>query len=127
LLLLKPRAPAPPLPRPAANRRRLLPALSGDALTVGRPALRTLAGFVTIEAALALALLAVVAAMGITAPALHEQPTWPLPFRLTVAAVDAAGARLPVLIGSQIAILGLVGLAVAPPRGVRPPPALLSR
>src|SRR5262249_60584902 len=125
LLLLKPRAPAPPLPRPAANRRRLLPALSGDALTVGRPALRTLAGFVTIEAALALALLAVVAAMGVTAPARHEQPTWPLPFRLTVAAIDAAGAR-PGLIGSQVAILGLVRPAGAPRRRSAPAPRLSS-
>src|SRR5262249_21562273 len=113
LLLIKLSVLAPILALAIANRRRLIPALSGDAVTVGRPALRMLAGFVTIEAALALALLAVVAAMGITAPALHEQPTWPLPFRLTVAAVDAAGARLPVLIGSQIAILGLVGLVVA--------------
>jgi len=112
LLLIKLSVLAPILALAIANRRRLLPALSGDALTVGRPALRTLAGFVTIEAALALALLAVVAAMGVTAPARHEQPTWPLPFRLTVAAIDAAGAR-PVLIGSQVAILGLVGLAVA--------------
>jgi len=112
LLLIKLSVLAPILALAIANRRRLLPALSGDAVTFGRPALRTLAGFVTIEAALALALLAVVAAMGVTAPARHEQPTWPLPFRLTVAAIDAAGAR-PVLIGSQVAILGLVGLAVA--------------
>ena len=72
-----------------------------------------LAGFVTIEAVLALALLAVVAAMGVTAPARHEQPTWPLPFRLTLAAIEGAGARLPVLIGSQVVVLGLVGLAIA--------------
>src|SRR5437667_54569 len=78
-----------------------------------RAALRLLAGFVTIEAVLALALLAVVAAMGVTAPARHEQPTWPLPFRLTLAAIEGAGARLPVLIGSQVVVLGLVGLAIA--------------
>src|SRR5262249_16799227 len=113
LLLIKLSVLAPILALAIANRRRLLPALSGDAVTVGRPALRRPAGFVSIEAVLALALLAVVAAMGVTAPARHEQPTWPLPFRLTVATIDAAGARLPVLIGSQVAILGLVGLAVA--------------
>ena len=113
LLLIKLSVLAPILALAVANRRRLLPALSGEAVTVGRPALRTLAGFVKIEAALALALLAVVAAMGLTAPARHEQPIWPLPFRLTLAAIDAAGARLPVLIGSQVAIVGLVGLAVS--------------
>ena len=113
LLLLKLSVLAPILALAIANRRRLLPALSGDAVRVGRPALRMLAGFVTIEAVLALALLAVVAAMGVTAPARHEQPTWPLPFRLTLAAIDGAGARLPVLIGSQVVVLGLVGLAIA--------------
>src|SRR5204863_243948 len=74
LLLLKLSVLAPILALAIANRRRLLPALSGDAVRVGRPALRMLAGFVTIEAVLALALLAVVAAMGVTAPARHEQP-----------------------------------------------------
>src|SRR5438309_989347 len=113
LLLLKLSVLAPILALAIANRRRLLPALSGDAVRVGRPALRMLAGFVTIEAVLALALLAVVAAMGVTAPARHEQPTWPLPFRLTLATIDGAGARLPVLIGSQVVVLGLVGLAIA--------------
>src|SRR5437867_722166 len=113
LLLLKLSVLAPILALAIANRRRLLPALSGDAVRVGRPALRMLAGFVTIEAVLALALLAVVAAMGVTAPARHEQPTWPLPFRLTLAAIEGAGARLPVLIGSQVVVLGLVGLAIA--------------
>src|SRR2546427_621105 len=107
LLLLKLSVLAPILALAIANRRRLLPALSGDAVRVGRPALRMLAGFVTIEAVLALALLAVVAAMGVTAPARHEQPTWPLPFRLTLAAIDGTGARLPVLIGSQVVVLGL--------------------
>src|SRR2546428_3499939 len=113
LLLLKLSVLAPILALAIANRRRLLPALSGDAVRVGRPALRMLAGFVTIEAVLALALLAVVAAMGVTAPARHEQPTWPLPFRLTLATIAGAGARLPVLIGSQVVVLGLVGLAIA--------------
>src|SRR5262249_60665396 len=125
LLLIKLSVLAPILALAIANRRRLLPALSGDAVTVGRPALRMLAGFVTIEAALALALLAVVAAMGVTAPARHQQPTGPVPFRLTVAAIDAAGAR-PGLIGSQVAILGLVRPAGAPRRRSAPAPRLSS-
>src|SRR5437867_4302010 len=56
LLLLKLSVLAPILALAIANRRRLLPALSGDAVRVGRPALRMLAGFVTIDAVLALAL-----------------------------------------------------------------------
>src|SRR5262249_33443394 len=110
LLLLKLSVLAPILALATVNRRRLLPALSGDATTVGRPALRKLAAFVTLEGALALTLLAVVAAMALTPPGQHEQPIWPLSFRLTLSALIGAGARLPVLIGSQIAILGIVGL-----------------
>ena len=113
LLLIKLSVLAPILALAVVNRRSLLPALSGDAPTTGRPALRILARFVTIEAGLALALLAIVAAMAITAPALHERPAWPLTFRLSLAALDVAGTRLPVLIGSQVAILGLVALVAA--------------
>ncbi len=98
----------------AVNRRRHLPRLGGDAATVGRPAMRRLARFVGWEAALALALLAVVAAMTTTPPALHDSPDWPFPLRLTTAALeDTPGATGRVLVGSQLAILGLVGFAAA--------------
>jgi len=90
------------------------PALSGDAVRVGRPALRNAGRIRHDRAVLALALLAVVAAMGVTAPAgSHEQPTWPLPFRLTLARSMEPVRELPVLIGSQVVVLGLVGLAIA--------------
>ena len=95
----------------AALNRRLLPALSGEAVRVGRPAMRRLCAFVTVEAALALAVLAVAAVMGITAPARHEQPVWPLSFRLTWDAIaEAPDARPFVLVGSQVAVLGVVAL-----------------
>ncbi len=95
----------------AALNRRLIPALAGEAVTVGRPAMRRLSGFVAGETALALVVLAIVAVMTVTPPARHEQPTWPLHFRLTfdnlVAAPDF-GAQ--VLIGSQVAVVGAVAL-----------------
>jgi putative copper export protein/mono/diheme cytochrome c family protein/peroxiredoxin len=95
----------------AALNRRLIPALSGEAATVGRPAMRRLSRFVAAEGGLALVVLAIVALMTITPPARHQQPTWPLSFRLTldnlVAAPDV-GAQ--VLVGSQVAVLGLVAL-----------------
>ena len=95
----------------AALNRRLLPRLSGDAVTVGRPAMRRLHAFVTTEAALALCVLMVVALMSVTAPARHEQPVWPLSFRLAWSAVaDTPDARPFVLIGSQVAVLGLAAL-----------------
>ena len=96
------------------NRRRLLPRLSGEAETIGRPAMRDLARFVAFEAALALALLGVVAVMSVTPPGRHAEPTWPLSFRLTFATLDgAADLRTRVLIGSQVIVLGLVALLCA--------------
>jgi len=93
------------------NRRRHLPRLGGDGATVGRPAMRRLAGFVGWEAALALLLLAVVAVMNASPPARHEAPDWPFAFRLTTATLqDAPALRTRALVGSQVAILGLVGL-----------------
>ncbi len=91
----------------AANRHRLLPALGGDGATVGRPAMRRLAACVGVEAVLALLILAAVAAMGATPPALHDEPVWPLPFRLSgTALADDPGALARVLVGSQLAVLG---------------------
>jgi putative copper resistance protein D len=91
--------------------RRVLPKLAGDAATVGRPAMRRLSRFVAAEAALALVVLGVVAAMTVTPPARHEQPTWPLSYRLTFDNLVAApDFRAQVLVGSQVAVIGLVGL-----------------
>jgi putative copper resistance protein D len=101
---------APVLALAAVNRRRLLPALSGEATAVGRPAMRRLAAFLAVESGLALLLLVLVAAMGTTPPARHEAPMWPLPFRLALSALDGDGARLRALAGSQVALLGVVGL-----------------
>ncbi len=95
----------------AALSRRLIPTLAGDAATVGRPAMRRLSRFVASEAALALFVLAVVAAMAVTPPARHEQPTWPLSFRLTLDNLVAApDFRAQVIVGSQVAVLGVVAL-----------------
>jgi putative copper resistance protein D len=114
LLLLKLALLVPILVLAVVNRRRLLPALSGDGATVGRPAMRRLAGLMTIEAALALGLLAVVAALGTTPPARHGQPTWPFPFRFSLSALDLAPElRLRALAGSQLAVLGTVALLAA--------------
>lgn len=96
------------------NRRLLLPRLAGDGPTVGRPAMRALGRFVGIEAALAGGLLAVVSVMSVTPPGRHVEPTWPLSFRLTFAAIeDGADLRARVLVGSQVMVLGLVSLLCA--------------
>ncbi len=91
------------------NRRRLLPALSGDGPTVGRPAMTRLARFMAWEAGLALLVLVATAALGLTPPARHVSPWWPFSFRFSYETMaDVPGVGLRLLVGSQVAVLGLV-------------------
>ena len=114
LLLAKLALLVPILVLAAVNRRRLLPALSGEAVTVGRPAMTRLARFVSFECLLALAIVAVVAALAVTPPGRHDTPWWPLSFRLSWEATGGLpGVRTRFLIGSQIAVAGLLAFAVA--------------
>jgi putative copper resistance protein D len=100
--------------------RRLLPALAGEGATVGRPAMRRLSRLVAGEAALAFVVLGLVAVMSVTPPGRHEQPTWPLAFRLSLDVLVAApDVRSRVLIGSQVAVLGGVGVLAAAVLGRR--------
>jgi len=95
----------------ALNRSVLLARLGGDGPTVGRPAMRRLSGFVLVEAVLALTILVIVATMNVTPPARHEPPVWPWSFRLSFAALEGrAEEATRALIGSQIAVVGLVAL-----------------
>lgn len=111
LLLLKLGLFAPIIALAAVNRLRLLPALSGEGETVGRPAMRRLARFVRLEFALGVAVLAVVILMAVTPPGRHTQPWWPLPFRLVYPPPhNVAGAGTRLLIGSQVALVGVLGV-----------------
>src|SRR5262249_52252412 len=58
------------------NRARILPEIAAPG------AMRRLAAFVTLEVALAAAVLALAAAMTLTTPARHVEPVWPFPFRV---------------------------------------------
>ena len=110
LLLLKLALLVPVIALAALN-RRLLPALGGEAMRVGRPAMRRLSLFVSAEAGLLLAVLVVVAMMGVTAPARHEQPVWPFTIRLTWENIAYEPEGWPfVLVGSQVAVLGLAAV-----------------
>ncbi|MEX2148289.1 MAG: CopD family protein [Candidatus Rokuibacteriota bacterium] len=93
----------------AARNRRVVPALAGEAATIGLPAMRRLRASVLGEAVIGLAILGIVAAMTATPPGRHEQPTWPLTFRLSWEAVAGVPELRPlVLVGSQVAVLGVV-------------------
>ena len=95
----------------AVNRSVLLARLGGDGPAVGRPAMRRLAGFVLLEAILALAIVAIVAAMSVTPPARHEPALWPFTIRLSFAALEGrADEAARALIGSQIGVIGLLAL-----------------
>jgi putative copper resistance protein D len=114
LLLTKLALLLPILALAAVNRSRLVPALGGDAATVGRPAMARLARFVAAEWLIALAILAVVAVLGTTPPGRHDTPWWPLSFRLSwEATAGLPGVRTRFLIGGQVAVVGLLGLVVA--------------
>ena len=95
----------------ALNRSVLLARVAGDGPTVGRPAMRRLSSFVLVEAVLALGILIVVAAMNVTPPARHESPVWPFAIRLSFTALEGrADEATRALIGSQVAVVGLVAL-----------------
>jgi putative copper resistance protein D len=65
-----------------------------------------------IEAGLGAALLLVLGRLGTTPPALHVQPQWPLPFTLSLAAIEAlAMVRLEAMVTGGLALVGLGLLA----------------
>lgn len=68
----------------SVNQRRLLPCLAGaaNATAVRLNAIRKLRRNASIEASLGVFVLAIVGIIGILTPGLHQEPQWPLPFRL---------------------------------------------
>ena len=111
LVLLKVALLIPVLALAGWNRQSLLPRLSGDGSTMGRPAMRRLAGFVAIETVVGLALVVVAAVLAVTPPGRHETPLWPFSFRLAPDVTwNFPGVKTQVLIGSQIVLVGLLAL-----------------
>ncbi len=94
----------------AVNRLRLTPHLADpQGSTSWRHASHRLTRNAIAETALGLAIFAVVGALGILVPGLHDQPTWPFPYRL---AGQFAGD--PALDGTTLLALGvtLVGICL---------------
>jgi putative copper resistance protein D len=111
LVLLKTALLLPVLALAAWNRRSLLPRLGDDGATVGRPAMRSLAGFVAVEAIVGAALVVVATALALTPPGAHTTPDWPFSFRLAPEVTwSFPGVKTKVLIGSQIVLVGLLAL-----------------
>jgi putative copper export protein/mono/diheme cytochrome c family protein len=106
----------------AINRQWLMPQLAvmpgakGGALT--RETLRQLQRNALIEAGLGAAVLLVVGVLGATPPALHVEPQWPLPFRLSLDALAAPALRNEAIATGIVALgaLALLGYGLLRPR-----------
>jgi putative copper resistance protein D len=95
------------------NRRRHLPALSGDGVTVGRPAMARLSRFLGWELVVGLLMIGVAAGLSITVPGAHDTVWWPFSYRLSYGVVAGLpGTNARVLIGSQVAIVGVIVIVV---------------
>ena len=111
LVLLKTALLLPVLALAAWNRRSLLPRLHGDGQTVGRPAMRRLAGFVAVEAFVGAALVAVAALLALTPPGAHTTSEWPFSFRLAPDITwNFPGVKSQVFIGGQLVLVGVLAL-----------------
>lgn len=96
----------------AASRARLHSLSATDDITAHQTA-RRMTWFIIIETGLVLLLVGFAVAMTITAPARHEEPSWPLPFRLSFEAItDSTTSQLFMLAPLILFILGLALLLV---------------
>lgn len=116
LLLLKLALLLPLIGIAATNLLRLKPTLLATPAqeSPGRPqaALRRLTRNVVAEACIGAAILLIVGGLGITPPALHDQSSWPFPFRLSWQATrDLPGVRGGVMAGGAGVLLGTGVLA----------------
>jgi copper resistance protein D len=111
LVLLKVALLLPVLALAAWNRGSLLPRLAGDGVSVGRPAMRSLGGFVAVEAVVGAALVIVAAVLALTPPGRHTTPDWPFSFRLAPDVTwNFPGVKTRVFIGAQIVFAGVLAL-----------------
>jgi putative copper resistance protein D len=126
LLLLKLVLLVPLVGIAATNLLRLKPTLLATPAqeSPGGPqaTLRRLTRNVIGEASLGAAILLIVGGLGITPPALHDQPSWPFPFRLSWQATrDLPGVRGGLAAASAGVLLGSSVLAYGLRRGRRHP------
>jgi hypothetical protein len=97
----------------AAANRALLPALSGPNEAKPSAAARRMALFIALEAGLVLAVLGLAAAMTVTTPAIHGDPIWPWPIRLSLDALPDVAVIQNLLQPRSELVLAGFGLALA--------------
>jgi putative copper export protein/mono/diheme cytochrome c family protein/peroxiredoxin len=96
----------------AAASRAMLPVLSSPTAAKSSATARRMAVFIALEAGLVLVVLGLATAMTVTAPALHDDPVWPWPVRISLDLVSEVPvlqrlAQLPVAF-----VLGVSGLTI---------------
>jgi putative copper export protein/mono/diheme cytochrome c family protein/peroxiredoxin len=96
----------------AAASRVMLPALSSPTAARSSATARRMAVFIALEAGLVLVVLGLATAMTVTTPALHDDPVWPWPVRISLDAVPEVPvlqrlAQLPIAF-----VLGASGLTI---------------
>jgi uncharacterized membrane protein/mono/diheme cytochrome c family protein/peroxiredoxin len=96
----------------AAASRVMLPALSSPTAARSSATARRIAVFIALEAGLVLVVLGLATAMTVTTPALHDDPVWPWPVRISLDAVPEVPvlqrlAQLPIAF-----VLGASGLTI---------------
>jgi putative copper export protein/mono/diheme cytochrome c family protein len=97
----------------AINRQWLVPQLARGGVSspgAGRALVAQIERNARIEAALGLLVLVLVGALGTKPPALHLQPQWPLPFRLSLATLVADPAARAEALGTGVLALAGIGL-----------------
>ncbi len=93
----------------AVNRLRLTPRLfEKEDVAANRLALRQLARNSAIEAALGAVILVIAAVLGTIPPGLHEQPIWPLPFRINPGVFGEPDFYVTVAFGAAWLAAGIV-------------------
>ncbi|MBV9250041.1 MAG: CopD family protein [Acetobacteraceae bacterium] len=93
----------------AAASRAALPTLSSPTAVRSSATARRMALFIAIEAGLVLVVLGLATAMTETTPALHDDPVWPWPFRISLDTLpEVAALREFALVGFGLTILAIV-------------------
>jgi putative copper resistance protein D len=94
----------------AFNRFVLMPRLRADVPV--EPTLQALERNGAIEIALGVVIIAIVGVLGITGPAIHDQPSWPVPIRITFEPFADATERFDLLVATTASAAAVVAILV---------------
>jgi putative copper export protein/mono/diheme cytochrome c family protein/peroxiredoxin len=96
----------------AATSRAMLPALSSPTAAKSSATARHMAMFIALEACLVLVVLGLATAMTVTTPALHDDPLWPWPVRVSLDAVPEVPVLQRLTQLPTAFVLGVSGLTI---------------